>query len=185
LKLFISVFLVVNVICITILSCNFSENDTDADVDGHIESVDCNDQDTDNWNSCLSCSDADKDTYFTGCDRYVVHKGPDCNDGDSAVYPAAAEVYGDSIDQDCDGRDSNKFLIDPHLQLGNQGASPNLEKQVTVVWETSSAKTASVLYGQTFPPQNTINIAVSYYRSYRSKTGQYIFNVKKSDPFIF
>jgi hypothetical protein len=29
----------------------------------------------------------------------------DCNDGDPSVNPAAAEVCGDEIDQDCDGVD--------------------------------------------------------------------------------
>lgn len=46
------------------------------------------------------CNDNDNDGYnaeTTGC-------GPvDCNDGDYAVNPGAAEFCGDSVDNDCDG----------------------------------------------------------------------------------
>ncbi|MSQ03877.1 MAG: hypothetical protein EXR71_18645, partial [Myxococcales bacterium] len=31
--------------------------------------------------------------------------GDDCDDGDAASYPGAAETCGDGVDQDCDGRD--------------------------------------------------------------------------------
>ena len=43
------------------------------------------------------CGDRDSDGYSTA--------DGDCDDTDSAVYPGAAEVIDDGIDQDCDGHD--------------------------------------------------------------------------------
>ena len=37
-------------------------------------------------------------------DGYTVVQG-DCNDNDASVYPGAAEICGDGIDQDCNGKD--------------------------------------------------------------------------------
>ncbi len=45
--------------------------------------------------------DVDKDG-FTSCQMPVA----DCNDLDKKTYPAATEICGDSIDQNCDGKDS-------------------------------------------------------------------------------
>jgi len=46
------------------------------------------------------CTDADSDSYFaeSGCATDV-----DCNDGNAAINPGAAEICGDGIDNDCDG----------------------------------------------------------------------------------
>jgi DNA-binding beta-propeller fold protein YncE len=48
-----------------------------------------------------SCTDADKDGYFVqgGCGTQV-----DCNDSNAAITPGAAEICGDGIDNDCDGK---------------------------------------------------------------------------------
>ena len=37
-------------------------------------------------------------------DGYSTEQG-DCNEEDNSVYPGAAEICGDEIDQDCDGED--------------------------------------------------------------------------------
>lgn len=44
--------------------------------------------------------DADGDTYTPN--------GGDCNDADPAINPAAADPFGDGIDQDCDGVDGSE-----------------------------------------------------------------------------
>ena len=50
---------------------------------------------------CEPASDTDSDGFGTGpgCDPV------DCADGNAAIFPGAAEVCGDQIDQDCDGVD--------------------------------------------------------------------------------
>ena len=51
---------------------------------------------------CGNCHDNDADGYQDdSCG------GVDCDDGNAAVHPGAAEVCGDGIDQDCDGQDES------------------------------------------------------------------------------
>lgn len=51
--------------------------------------------------ACNCFFDADGDGYGDG-----FGPGPDCDDTDPSVYPGAAEVCDDGIDQDCDGVDA-------------------------------------------------------------------------------
>ncbi len=117
---------------------------------------DCNDLNPSVWTHCHApqCLDLDGDGYGLGCAL-----GPDCNDGDTTIYAGAREIYGDGIDQDCDGRDPDQFVIDPHLQLGNQPGMGELKDRITVVWQTSLLTGATVLYGTTFPPTNAVTDA--------------------------
>jgi len=64
--------------------------------------VDCDDNDPDNWISCDTCEDLDQDLSFAGCDDYTLLPGPDCDDGDSLVYPGAFEEC-DEVDNQCEG----------------------------------------------------------------------------------
>ena len=61
------------------------DNDCDGTVDDGCPGVDCKDGDGDGWGVGQDC------------------KIPDCDDKDDAVHPWAAEVCGDSVDNDCDG----------------------------------------------------------------------------------
>lgn len=47
-----------------------------------------------------TCTDADQDGFFAeaGCNTVQ-----DCNDSDAMIFPGAAELCGDSLDNDCDG----------------------------------------------------------------------------------
>ena len=61
---------------------------------------DCDDPDC--YAVCNPCTDADGDGFFAedNCGSLV-----DCNDNDASINPDAAEIYGDGIDQNCDGDD--------------------------------------------------------------------------------
>ncbi|MBF0225021.1 MAG: Ig-like domain-containing protein [Desulfobacterales bacterium] len=50
-------------------------------------------------------------------DGYTENQG-DCNDQDASIHPGAIEIYGDGIDQNCDGID---FEIGPLVDTDNDG----------------------------------------------------------------
>ena len=55
------------------------------------------------------CMDTDNDGWFPGCydEPCDPNEDPycDCNDGDPAIHPGAADPLGDGLDQDCSGED--------------------------------------------------------------------------------
>jgi putative metal-binding protein len=53
--------------------------------------------------------DADRDGFFAG---------QDCNDADPAIRPGAAEVRGNGVDEDCDGRDADLLAITSDVSSG-------------------------------------------------------------------
>lgn len=80
--------------------CDDKDNDCDGDTDE--DAIDVG-----SW-----FADADADGYgdptpVVGCDAPALSadNGEDCDDADATVYPGAAEVHGDGLDQDCDGLD--------------------------------------------------------------------------------
>lgn len=50
----------------------------------------------------------DADAALNGCSAPddFVENGDDCNDGEAGVNPAATDVCGDGVDQDCSGDDA-------------------------------------------------------------------------------
>ncbi len=108
--------------------------DPDGDADGYPYSADCDDrtptrspgapelsgdgvdQDCDGAEVCFADSDLDgaRDLLTTVPSADVDCADPgeaaasalaDCDDGDASIHPLAAEVRGDGVDQDCDGRE--------------------------------------------------------------------------------
>ncbi len=84
-----------------------AENDADgwyAGCDDYntITGPDCDDAITNAWSDCADCADGDGDWWGSGTSCGAT---ADCDDWDDTIYPGASEVCGDSIDQDCDGKD--------------------------------------------------------------------------------
>lgn len=61
------------------------------------------------------CVDQDSDGYFA--DDGTCPCGSDCVDTDASINPSAMEICGDSIDQDCDGSDSQCPACSPNQTL--------------------------------------------------------------------
>ena len=54
------------------------------------------------YRSILPCTDADTDGFYA---EALCGTEPDCDDTDEAIYPGAAEIKHDGLDQDCNGYD--------------------------------------------------------------------------------
>jgi len=81
--------------------------DGDNDADGILDSADCDDFSPEHWSDCGGCVDFDWDGYGLGCDL-----GSDCDDGDASVNPAAMELVGNGLDENCDGLDRAALFDD-------------------------------------------------------------------------
>ncbi|MFT5729038.1 MAG: serine protease AprX [Desulforhopalus sp.] len=67
-----------------------------------------------------TCTDSDSDGFFAeaGCGSEL-----DCNDSDAGINPAACDIKGDGVDQDCDGVDRTKGKSCPVSDGGDTGTS--------------------------------------------------------------
>ncbi len=89
----------------------------DADGDGYLSQVDCNDQDVathpgaedvpvDGVDQDCDGGDATTTTASVDADGDGFPAAVDCNDNDASVYPGAADPSGDGVDQDSNGVDN-------------------------------------------------------------------------------
>ena len=69
----------------------------DKDGDGVGANQDCDDSDPRHWFDCGVCVDADDDGYGSGCDL-----GPDCDDDNAKLNPAADDLTPNGVDENCD-----------------------------------------------------------------------------------
>jgi hypothetical protein len=58
----------------------------------------------------------------------------DCDDGDAAIHPGAAEITGDGVDQDCDGLDSAGTVYVAERYIGQVWAIDRATGAATVAW---------------------------------------------------
>ena len=87
----------------------------DSDGDGIPDAADCAPADATKWRSATLYNDQDNDGYTNGsatvCYGAAIPAGykatasakTDCNDANAAINPGAAEICGNSIDENCDG----------------------------------------------------------------------------------
>ncbi len=103
----------------TLLACSNPDADTgkpvdegpdDADADGYLAVVDCDDTDAavhpgaeETWYDGVD-QDCDGEDDDQDGDGHLLAE--DCDDTDPTIYPDAGEVPDDGIDQDCDGADA-------------------------------------------------------------------------------
>ena len=82
--------------------CDGDDNDCDGDID-EADALDASDWYADSDSDGYGDADVEETACYepTG----YVSDATDCDDGDASVYPGAAEVAYDGIDQDCDGSD--------------------------------------------------------------------------------
>lgn len=80
--------------------CDGVDNDCDAQTDEGLTATFYRDADADSFGDASDFTSACSPPAGYGTDA------SDCNDGDASVNPAAAEICGDGIDQDCDGTDA-------------------------------------------------------------------------------
>jgi|SaaInlStandDraft_5_1057022.scaffolds.fasta_scaffold18979_1 hypothetical protein len=66
------------------------------------------------------CSNIPADMVYDSATKTDGFK-PDCDDTDSTIFPGAKEVYGDAIDQDCNGSDAELSVSGPTLSRWQSG----------------------------------------------------------------
>ncbi|MEO0601370.1 MAG: MopE-related protein, partial [Myxococcota bacterium] len=98
----------------------------DDDGDGFTNWLDCDDTSAAHFADCGRCVDLDGDDYGTDCDL-----GPDCDDSDATINPAAADPFGDGIDQDCTSADGPGLFDD--FESGSASAATWLESNTLTI----------------------------------------------------
>ncbi len=109
-----SIFFDANPPVITNTTTNVFVNElyTDADHDGFLSNVDCNDKDNSVYPGATEIAnngvdeDCDgEDLVLPDMDMDGFASDVDCNDQDSTIYPGAVDIPYNGIDEDCDGTD--------------------------------------------------------------------------------
>lgn len=139
------------------LSVNAQDcNDTEASINPTAEEI-CDGKD----NNCNAQSDedADGDTWLP-CPASAVgttEKGGDCDNLRPDIHPETPEIWGDGLDQDCDG------TIDADRYVSTDGTSPEPQKPLTASIQEAIVAAA---------PGDVIAIAPGEYRESLELLGQ-------------
>ncbi len=142
-------------------------NGEDDDCDGNIDESDA--VDADDW-----FTDGDGDGYgdpasaTPSCSTVsgMIDTGGDCDDSDGAVNPAAVEICGDGVDDDCSGADLDCILDIPlattDLRLWGESARDEAGNAVAGGGDINGDGYADVLVGAWLEDASALSVGVAY-----------------------